>query len=65
MLILSLIDVKYSQKVVLSFEKDSSGQNHSSSGSHHPVKKSPPRQNFRLPIPLNAICKTLSTGEIK
>ena len=42
MLILILIDVQYSQKAVLSFEKGSNGQNHSSSGSHHPVKKIPP-----------------------
>ena len=40
MLILILIDVQYSQKAVFSFEQGSNGQNHSS-GSHHPVKKSP------------------------
>ena len=37
MLILVLIDVQYSQKAIFSFEKGSIGQNHSSSGSHHPV----------------------------
>ena len=41
MLILILIDVQYSQKAVFSFEKDLNCQNHSSSGSLHPVKKSP------------------------
>ena len=39
MLILILIKVQYLQKVVFSFEKGSNGQNHSSSGSHHPIKK--------------------------
>ena len=42
MLILILIDVQYLQKAVFSFEKGSNGQNHSSSGFHHPVKKFPP-----------------------
>ena len=42
MLILILIDVKYSQKAVFSFEKGLNRQNHSSLGSHHPVKKFPP-----------------------
>ena len=41
MLILILIDVQYSQNAVFSFEKFSNRQNHSSSGSHHLVKKSP------------------------
>ena len=40
MLILILIDVQYSHKAVFSFKKGSNCQNHSSSGSHHPVKKS-------------------------
>ena len=40
MLILILIDVQYSQKTVFSFGKGFNGQNHSSSGSHHLVKKS-------------------------
>ena len=48
MLILILIDVQYLQKVVFSFEKGSNDQNHSSSGSHHPIKN-PPQQNFKLP----------------
>ena len=41
MLILILIDVQYSQNAVSSFEKFSTRQNHSSSGSHHQVKKNP------------------------
>ena len=40
MLILILIDIQYSQNAVFSFEKFPSRQNHSSSGSHHLVKKS-------------------------
>ena len=40
MLILILIDVQYSQNAVFSFEKCSNRQNHSSSDSHHLVKKS-------------------------
>ena len=42
MLILILIDVQYSQNDVFSFEKFSNCQDHSSLGSHHLVKKSPP-----------------------
>ena len=38
MLILNLIDVQYSQNAVLSCEKFSNRQNHSSSGSHYFVK---------------------------
>ena len=41
MLILVLIDVQYLQKAIFSFEKGMIGQNNSSSGFHHPVKKSP------------------------
>ena len=41
MLVFILIDVKYSQKAVFSFEKGTNRQNHSSSGLLHPVKKSP------------------------
>ena len=41
MLILTLIDVQYSQKAVFSFEKGSNCQNHSSSGSLDLVKKCP------------------------
>ena len=48
MLILILIDVQYLQKAIFSFEKGSVGQNHYSSGSHHPVKKVP-QQNFPSP----------------
>ena len=36
-----LIDDQYVQNVVLSFEKSSNGQNHSSSDSHHPTKQIP------------------------
>ena len=39
MLILILIDVQYLQKVDYSFQKGLNGQTHSSSGSHHQVKK--------------------------
>ena len=39
MLILILIDIQYSQKAVFSFEKCSNQQNHSSSGSLHPVNR--------------------------
>ena len=38
MLILILNDIQHSQKVVSSFEKSSSWQNHSFSGSLHPLK---------------------------
>ena len=47
MLILILIDFQYSQKAVFSFEKRSNGQNHSSSGSCHPVKN--PLAKFSIP----------------
>ena len=70
MLILILTDVQYLQNV-FSFEKGSNGQKYSLSDSHHPIKKSPPpQQNFpfpplgALPLPLNAIWKTLPTGGI-
>ena len=57
MVILILIDVQYLQKVVFSFEKDLNDQNHSSSGSRHPIKI-PPVGGFPPPT-LNAIWKTL------
>ena len=57
MLILILIYVQYWQKAVLSFEKGSNRQNHSSSGSLHPVKYSPSKISDS-PQPLNAIWKT-------
>ena len=47
-LILILIDVQYSQNAGFSFEKFSNRQNHSSSGSHHLVKKYP--QQSSLPF---------------
>ena len=40
MLILVLIGVQYSQKASFGFEKGLVGQNHPSSGSHFPIKKS-------------------------
>ena len=63
MLSLIFIDVQYSQKTVFSFETDSDGQNHSSSGSHH-LAIYFPRENFYLgaggfPPPITAIWKTL------
>ena len=42
-----------------SFEKGSNRQNHSSSGSLHPVKKSTPSKIPPPPPPLTAIWKTL------
>ena len=48
-LILVLIDVEYSQKAYFSFEKGMIGQNNSSSGSHHPVKKFPCKISDSLP----------------
>ena len=66
MLISILIDVQYVQNVLFSFEKDSSGQYHSS-GSHHLVKKSPSKIYLsptftgegRFLPPLNTIWKNL------
>ena len=54
MVILILIDVQYSHKAVFSFEKGLIGQNHSSSGYHHPVKKFA-QANFPAP-PLTPYC---------
>ena len=45
-MILILIDVQYSQKAVISFEKGSNGQNQSFSGFQHLVEKSPPTEKF-------------------
>ena len=59
MLILILIDVRYSQKAVCSFEKGSNSQNHSSSGPHHLVKEMPPPEKFPSSLlSLNTIWKT-------
>ena len=41
MLILILVDIQYSENAGLNFKKFSNRQNHSSSGSHHLMKKSP------------------------
>ena len=46
MLISILIDIQYSQKAIFNFEKGSNRQNYCSSGSLHPVKKSPPSKIF-------------------
>ena len=68
MLILILTDVQYSQNVVFGFEKGLNVQNHTSSDSHHPIKKSaPPCKIYHpslggfLSLPLNAIWKTLAS----
>ena len=66
-LILNLIDVQYLQKGVFSFEKGSNCQNHFSSGSLHPVKRSRPSKisdshltgKGEFPPCLTAIWKTL------
>ena len=49
-MILILIDVQYSQKAVISFQKGSNGQNQSFSGFQHLVEKSPPppKKNYDL-----------------
>ena len=43
-----LINARYLQEVAFSFEKGPSGQNHSSSGSHHLIKKIIPAK-FLIP----------------
>ena len=48
MLILTLIDVQYSQNAVFSFEKFSNHQNHFSSSSHHIVKNPPSSVHYFL-----------------
>ena len=48
---LILIDVQYSQKAVFSFEKGLNCQNHSSSGSLHPVNSPHPQLEFLIPPP--------------
>ena len=48
MLTLILIDVQYSQNADFRFQKFSILQNHSSSGSHHLVKKSPQQCSLLL-----------------
>ena len=68
MSILILIDVKFSKEADFSFEKSSNRQNHSFSGSLHPVKKfphskisdsNPLPEGFSHP-PRTAIWKTLN-----
>ena len=72
-MILILIDVQYSQKAVISFQKGSNGQNQSFSGFQHLVEKTPPPPPHRKilispilgggifppPPTFNAIWKTL------
>ena len=55
MLILILTDVQHSQEAIFSFEIGSNCQNHSSSGSFHPVTKIPPVKFPILPTPLVTI----------
>ena len=64
MIILILIDVQYSQKAVFCFDKGLNGQNHYSTGSHQPVKKSPGKipDSPYCSLPLTAIWKTLVEG---
>ena len=57
LLILILINAQYLENVVFSFEKGSSSQNLSSSDHHHLIKN-PLNKSF-IPLPLNAILKTL------
>ena len=56
MLILVLIIAQYLQNVVFSFEKGLSGQNHSSSDSHHQLEKFS-HANFPSPTPLRYLEK--------
>ena len=51
MLVLILIVVQYSEKAVFGFEKGWNCRNHSTSGSNHPVKNSPPAKFPILPLP--------------
>ena len=48
MLILILIDIQYLQNLIFSFEKGLNDQNHSSSDSHHLIKKIALRKIFHL-----------------
>ena len=52
MLILTLIDVQYSRKAVFGIENGSNCKKHSSSGSHHLVKKIFPSKIFHPPPPI-------------
>ena len=61
MLIFILIDVRYLQKALFSFEKCSKRQNHSSSGSLHPVKKFSLVNFLTPPHPLPLFAKPCST----
>ena len=63
MLLLILIDVQYSQKAIFSFKKGLNCQDHSSSGSFHPVNLPPPSKISDSPplppSPLTTIWNTL------
>ena len=48
--IVILLDVEYSRNVVFSFERGLNDQRHSSSDSHHPIKKSP-KAKFHIHLP--------------
>ena len=62
MLILILINVQYLQNVVFSFEKGSSGQNHSLSDSHNQIEKSLQVNFSSTSLPLTTVWKTLDRG---
>ena len=63
MLILVLVDVQYSQKAVLSFEKGSNRQNQFSSGSLHSVDHPPRLLKFLIPHhPPNPYCYLENPG---
>ena len=70
MLILILYNVQYSQKPVFSFEKGLNGQNYSSAGSHHLVKKFPYSEiSDSLPLgesphPLRTVINSTSNTDI-
>ena len=64
MLILTLIDVQYSQKAVFSFEKGLNRQNHSSSGSLCPVTPLPPSKISDSPHPLQLLENPVTDSSI-
>ena len=51
MLVLVRIDVQYIENVVVSFEKGSNAQNHSSSDSHHPITHTSSKMSHPPPPP--------------
>ena len=65
MLILILINGQYLENVVFSFEKGSSGQNHSLSDSHNTIEPLPPSLGkFPIPLPLNVIWKPWAKDQV-